>query len=148
VAIVAVVGFLVLGGDDDVDPNSPVGTVQRLYDAMERQDCSAAMDLLSEELLTDGGNATRNDTLADCESDAAEEESSTMEGLDLDFALATESGDTAVVEVEASFMGDSMTTAVELVREDDRWKVDSFGDRTDPSDDGGSGDEGSEDPGN
>jgi len=125
-AAVAAVGYLVLGGDDDVDPNSPVGVVQRLYDAMERQDCTAAIDLLSDDLLTSGANETRNDTLAECEADAAEDEAVAMEGVDLDFSLESESGDNAVVEVKASFMGDTMTSSVDVVRVDGQWKVDSL----------------------
>jgi hypothetical protein len=142
VAIVAVVGFLVLGGDDDADPNSPVGTVRALYDAFERKDCEAMVDLMSEELWSDGGTATRNDTLAECESDATEDEGFAMEGVDLDFSLESESGDAAVVSMKASFMGDSFTSTVDLVREAGRWKVDSFAESP-----GGSGSSDSSDVG-
>lgn len=140
-AVVAIIAFLVLGGDDDVDPNSPVGAVQRLYDAIERKDCDAMIGLMSENLLSDGGTATPTDALAECEGDMAEEEEEfSMEGVDLDFALASQSGDTAVVEMTARFMGDSFTSTVDVVREDGQWKVDSFEGSESPdesSEDGG-----------
>jgi hypothetical protein len=126
-ATAAVIAFLVLGDGDDADPSSPVGAVRGYYEASQANDCSTMVDLMSEDLLTSGAATTRDDFLPVCEGGLTEEGQRRMEELEFDFALVSESGDTATVEVTTTFRGDSLTSSVGAVREEGQWKVDSLG---------------------
>jgi len=133
VVVLTVVAFLAFGGDDDaVDPDSPAGAVRAFYKALEDKDCDAAVALMSEQLADD---AAGDASLADCERDVAEGEDFTMEGVDLEFETKSETGNTAVVDMTATFLGDSVTSSVNLVREDGEWKVAGFAGGGNPEDD-------------
>jgi hypothetical protein len=129
VAAAAAVVVLGGGGDDAVDPDSPVGVVQAFYDAAGRNDCEGMVAVLSEATWSEDGTLTREEAVTSCE-DRPEDET-LPEGTDLDVDLESQAGDTAIVNVSATLMGNSRSFPMTLIREDDQWKIDLSG--TDPA---------------
>jgi hypothetical protein len=124
-AVVLVLGavavLLTRGGSDS---SSPVGTVETMYTALQEQDCDTLFEVMTEATWSEDGSTTVEEARAECETSAAEGEDTLPEDVELDFRLASEDGDRAVVDVEASFQGQTQRTPIVLLREDGSWKVD------------------------
>jgi hypothetical protein len=128
-AAVAVVLLLVIGGDDGPSSDSPVATADSFLDAIEEEDCDAALELVTAKFEAELGDCDANASLTgDVGAELGDPE------------LAEEDGDTATVHVPIEYdteaLGDlggleglagSFDISLGLVREDGAWLVDSLG---------------------
>jgi hypothetical protein len=127
--VIAIVLVLVLRGGDGPSSDSPLATGESFVDAIEAEDCAAALELVTAKFEAE---------LGDCEADAA---LTGQVGAELgDPELAEEDGDTATVHVPIEYdteelgdlgglegLVDSFDISLGLVREDGVWLVDSLG---------------------
>jgi hypothetical protein len=101
----------------------PVETVEEFWTAAGAGDCETAIELVTEESWSQGGEVTREESLADCR----ESFDSTDIPIVEEVTLISEDGDTAIVEATMTVPDvDSQTFRHELIREDGAWKIDEF----------------------
>jgi hypothetical protein len=122
VALVVAVVIVVLSQDDGDDPGNPVDAVRAFYDAVAANDCDAVVALVSDASWSEVGAGTPEEAKAQCESEPPE---GLPEGMELDFQPVSQTGDTAIVDLETTYEGESRTTPIGLVRENGQWKIDS-----------------------
>ncbi len=127
--VVALGAAVLLTRGGGSDSGSPVGTVETMYTALREKDCDALLEVMTEATWSEDGASTREEAIDECEISAEQESDALPEDVELDYELASEDDETAVVDVVARFEGQSFETPIVLVQEDGRWKVD--GDRTD-----------------
>lgn len=121
-AVVLVLVFTVFtGGGKKNDTGSPKGAVQSLVNSLKDKDWSAA------ETVTTGDARQFVETLKN----APKSDSSTgdVSPSDVSFSVknAKTDGDTATVDIEASYNGKNETTTFDVTKKDGKWLVSSLG---------------------
>lgn len=141
VAVLAVGAFFLLSGDDSASASSPTDAVEGFFNAARDGDCSRAIGFITEASWSEGGTMSREEALADCESELGEGSGFDSLGAEIEnVELVSEDGDNATVAVTIS--GTPGPVNVGVVKEDGSWKVDLNDLGSSPPPDGDAGDTG------
>lgn len=121
-AVLAVGGFLLFGGDGD-ESATPESTVRDFFEASKEQDCDRLVELVVEESWSRNGTVTREKAIEECNAELGSEADIEAELHEVE--VTSEKGDKAIVQVNYSVADEKIDTQLDLVKEDGDWKIDA-----------------------
>ncbi|UMG94534.1 DUF2510 domain-containing protein [Nocardioides sp. TF02-7] len=107
------------GSDSSLPDETPEEVAEQFFEATNAQDCDAALELVTDRVLEEEG---------DC--DFGEEMPPDLD-YEVQEAEIDEDEETARVPVDVSVVGTTSTVVLQMVVEDDRWKIDDVADEDD-----------------